>query len=143
MEINMLKKIFVWVVITSIMVASIYLVKQYLAAQLTLLVLAWLAFFGLEYALNGGTIRRCFPEELSLYGFSGEQNRTAFAKKQLLVDYDSTICGSKKTWYSREKHTEEQYVECGNDILGKGYYFWASKCIIPLGIALYLVSRSL
>jgi hypothetical protein len=137
----MFKKIGNYAVLTVIIALIAYLVKHYLVFQLALVVLFWLAFFGFEYAINGGSITRCLPEDFRLYGVNGEQKRAIFAKKKLNPDYDSTICGTKRTWHSREEYTEKEYIECGNDILGKGYYFWFSKLIIPFSIALYLIVK--
>ena len=132
-----------YIVLTAILALSAYLVQQYLVFQLAVLALVWFAFFGLEYAMNGGSIKQCLPQDILLFGFGGEQKRAEFAKKQLNPNVDTTISGSKRMWHSKDEHNEQDYIDCGNDILSTGAYFWFSKFIIPLAIALYLISRSL
>lgn len=92
----MFKEIRDYLIALSIIGIAAYLVNQYLIMQLVLLTLSWFTFFGFEYALNGGSIKRCFPEDLLLYGFKGQSERAKFAKKQLNPKYNSTICGAKK-----------------------------------------------
>jgi hypothetical protein len=128
-----------YALLIAILAVTAYLVHQFLIMQLALLCLVWLGFFGFEYAMNGGTIKRCFPEDFALYGINGEKNRAEFAKKQLEPSRSTILCGGKKIWRSSDNHDQAQYIACGNDILGKGYYFWLSKIIIPLIIALYLI----
>jgi hypothetical protein len=137
----MFKEIRDYIIAISILGLIAFLVNQFLIAQLALLILCWFGFFGLEYAINGGSIKRCFPEDFSLYGINGEARRAEFAKKQLCPKYDATVCGSKRTWHSRDNYSEKEFIECGNDILGKGYYFWISKFIIPIAIATFLIIK--
>lgn len=137
----MLKNIGSYIIFFAIAAITAYLVNEYLVFQLALLALAWCILFGFEYAMNGGSIFRCLLEDFSLYGFNGQQRRAEFAKKQLNPNHDITICGSKRVWKSRAAYSKAQYIECGNDILGRGYYFWLSKIIIPLAIAIYLIIK--
>lgn len=124
------------------LVFGAFLVANFKVAQLALLAFIWIALFSAEYALNGGTLWRCFKEDLSLYGINGSQRRGEFAKKELSGIANTTISGSKRMWRSEESHsyTEKDYIDCGNDILGRGYYFWISKFIIPITIAYNIIA---
>lgn len=115
------------------------LFKSHLFSSLSLLALFWIGFFSFEYAINGGSLKRCLIEDFSLFGINGKKHRAAFAKREL--SDNSAILGLKNTWTLKEIYSDEQYLECGNDILGKGYYFWTSKFVIPISIAIYLIYK--
>jgi hypothetical protein len=135
----MFKELGIFVAMLLITCVLAYLVNQFLVAQLILLILCWIGFFSFEYAINGGSLKTDLISDFEYFGFNGQAKRTEFAKLQLSKDYDNTIITSKRSWSSKEEYTEKEYIECGNDILGSGYYFWISKFLIPFSIATYLI----
>ena len=133
---------FIFIAIVASVLGVVYLAKEYFLVNLAVIGLIWFGFFAFEYAINGGSFWRCFKEDFKLFGINGLKHRINFVKKEFKNLPNLTICGNKKSWSMKDGgFTEQEYLDCANDVLGKGYYFWISKFVVPLGIVLFAAQR--
>lgn len=108
------------------------------AAYIVVAFVVWYITYGLTVFMNGGNnVMRTFLKEVTWYVPGGLRRRTAFIKEMIdetlqYPNFDGAICGSKRTWHSREIHEQNLYGACASDVLGSSWEFWLGALVIPL-----------
>ena len=99
----------------------------------------WYLYFGLEYALNGGTLGRhpflmvfqCFWEEVLWNIPGGLGRKTKYVRENVIGDSSGSVLGHTLTWNYHEVRSNNLFSACARDVLRGAWSFWATTIVVP------------
>lgn len=95
-------------------------------------------YYGLESALNGGTVDRhlfwmpfrCFWEEVLWNIPGGFKRKVEYVRKNFVGDWNGSVCGSTRSWNYEEVRTKNLFVACTRDVMRGTINFWLTMTIV-------------
>ena len=98
----------------------------------------WYLYYGLESALNGGTLGRhpllmpfqCFWEEVLWNIPGGLRRKTEYIRENVIGDWDGSVFGRTRSWNYEEVRIQNLYVDCARDIMRGPIHFWTTTFIV-------------